>query len=125
MSDDDKKDGKKINLVNDIPEIVRGISTTYGIPKKDAEEIVNDVFNSIKDIASENGQVGLKNFGSFKIRRKARMRYFNFGTQQIEEIDRNVLVFYPSTGFKDLVNSVAIGDDGIPKHSKKKKESKA
>ena len=124
MSDSEKKaDGKKINLVNDLPDIVKSISTTYGLDKKNAEEIVTDVLNSIKDIASENGQVGLKNFGSFKIRRRAKMRYYNFGNKQVEEIDRNVLVFYPSTGFKDLVNSLVIGDDGTPNHSKKKKTS--
>ena len=121
MSDSEKKE-KKINLVNDIPEIVRGISTTYGLPKKEAEEIVNDVLNSIKDIASENGQVGLKNFGSFRIRRRSKLRFYNFTTGMMEEIDRNVLVFYPSAGFKDLVNSVVIDSDGVPQHSKRKKD---
>jgi nucleoid DNA-binding protein len=118
MSTEITKPTKKINLINDIPDIVKSISNTYGITKKDAEDIIADVFNSIKDIASTNGVVGLKNFGSFKIRHKPKMRFYDFATGKVEEIDRNVLVFYPSAGLKDLVNSVTIGPDGKPTRAK-------
>lgn len=98
-----------MKIINNVKDLAKDISVTYGIDKKKATEIVEEVFNSMKDIMLADGELGIKNFGSFKVRRQGKMRYYDFRDKQVKQIDRKVLVFYPSVKLKELVNQ-----DGVP-----------
>jgi nucleoid DNA-binding protein len=105
MKADKSKTPKKINLVNDIPDIARSISHAYGIDRKIADEIVKDVLNSIQDTLLSNGIAGLKNFGTFKVRHDPGMKFYDFVTKSVQVVGRNVIVFHPSDGFKRMANT--------------------
>ena len=102
------KTEKKINIINDLPEIVLGISKAHGLDKKVAAGVVEDVLNSIKDTLTTNMVVGLKNFGHFRIQRREGMKYYDFATQSIQTRDRNIVVFYPAANFKTIANQVTV-----------------
>lgn len=108
---------KKINLVNDIPDIARSISHAYGIKREDADGIVKDVLNSIRDTLIENGIVGLKTFGTFKLRVQKGMKYYDFATQAVQTIDHTVVVFHPSTSFKKDANTAKPAAPANPVHT--------
>jgi nucleoid DNA-binding protein len=95
-----------LEILNDIKSFATDISHTFGIPRSQAEEIVKEVFNSLVDKLTSSGAVGVKHFGSFKIVKQRNMKFFDFKSQKVKEIVRNVITFYPSQNFKRLANSV-------------------
>lgn len=89
-------------------DLARQISNDYGIDRAVAIEIVSEIFNNMKDILLESGEVRVKNWGALRIRNNPEMQYYDFRAREIRVISRNMLVFYPAASFKKLANCVTI-----------------
>lgn len=100
----------KIELFNHTRQIARDLSKAYDIPRDKALEIVSEVLNSMKDIVLEEGVLGLKNFGSFRVKHQKNMQYYDFSKGHVCRTSRNVLVFYPSSSVKKLINQINVED---------------
>lgn len=78
-----------------------------GVSKKEAEDIIEILFSSLKDILAEGESVKLTGFGTFVVRIKGSRRGRNPKTgEEIEITQRRVVTFKPSTQFKDMVAKV-------------------
>jgi len=78
-----------------------------GISKKEAEEIIETLFSSLKGILAEGESVKITGFGTFLVRRKGSRKGRNPKTgTEIEITQRKVVTFKPSTQLKDLVEKV-------------------
>lgn len=97
-------------------DIVERIYKEAGFTKKEAAELVDLVFNTIKDTLSRGEKVKISGFGNFSIRDKATRVGRNPQTGQAMEISaRRVLTFKPSQVLKeDVTNRYAhrIDDKG-------------
>ena len=49
-------------------ELIEELSTRIDVPKKRAEDVVNAVFDSMKDALLEDDRIEIRGFGSFSIR---------------------------------------------------------
>ena len=49
-------------------ELVDRIATKHALPRRTAEEIVNVVFNTMRDVLVDGGRVEVRGFGSFKVK---------------------------------------------------------
>lgn len=49
-------------------ELVNRISEKHDLPRRTAEEIVNVIFNTMRDALVEGGRVEVRGFGSFKVK---------------------------------------------------------
>jgi len=79
-----------------------------GCSKKDVAEVVDQVFDTIKEALERGAKVKISGFGNFAVRHKKARRGRN--PQTGEEIiigERKVMTFKPSQILKDLVNSGA------------------
>jgi nucleoid DNA-binding protein len=101
----------KIELFNHTKQLAKDLSTNFeGITREKAQEIVNEVLNSMKDILLAEGVLGLKHFGSFRVKHQKNMQYYDFREKKVSRTSRNVLVFYPATGVKKLINQIDVAD---------------
>lgn len=48
-------------------ELIKEISTRSDISTKETEKIFDEVFNVIKDVIKNEGEINIKDFGSFKV----------------------------------------------------------
>lgn len=78
-----------------------------GLPKKEAMEIIETLFDSMKNILSEGESIKITGFGTFLVRKKGSRigRNPKTGTE-IEITPRKVITFKPSLQFKALVEKV-------------------
>lgn len=89
----------KANLVDHIYEKV-------GLSKKEAMEMVELLFETIKDTLSQGESIKLSGFGTFSVRSKGSRRGRNPKTGvEIEIEPRRVVTFKPSVQFKSAVES--------------------
>ncbi len=77
-----------------------------GYSKREAAEIVETVFNTLKDTLSKGEKVKISGFGNFVVReKKARMGRNPQTDQPIEISARRVLTFKPSQVLKHTLNA--------------------
>lgn len=90
-------------------DIVERIYKEAGFTKKEAADLVDLVFNTIKDTLSKGEKVKISGFGNFSIRDKANRVGRNPQTGTAMEISaRRVLTFKPSQVLKeDITNRYA------------------
>jgi len=87
----------KGDLVNAVAEV---LST-----KKEAQEAVDCVFNTIKDALKKNDAVQIVGFGSFKVNKREARKGRNPQTgQEIQIAARMVPKFVPGKALKDAIN---------------------
>ena len=87
-------------------DIVEGIFEKVGFSKKDMTEVVEFVFETIKDSLEKGDNVKVSGFGNFVIRQKRARRGRNPQTGEALTITaRKVLTFKPSHILKDAVNA--------------------
>lgn len=85
-------------------EIISDVFDKVGLPKQDAEEIVETILDTIKQKLKDGENVKLSGFGNFVIRKKNSRVGRNPKTgQQIEITPRKVVSFKPSMIFKEQV----------------------
>lgn len=88
-------------------DLADGIYEKVGLSKKEAIEIVETLFDTMKEILSEGESVKIAGFGTFLVRRKGTRKGRNPKTGaelQIEQ--RRVVTFKPSQQVKALVEKV-------------------
>lgn len=87
-------------------DIVEKIYEGLGIPKKDISEVVNRVFEIIKDEILSKNNTKISGFGNFDVKTRGRRIGRNPKTGEEKVIEpRTVLVFRPSQLFKEEVNA--------------------
>lgn len=91
-------------------DIVESIFEKVGFSKKDVTEVVEFVFETIKDSLEKGDNVKVSGFGNFVIRQKRARRGRNPQTGEALTITaRKVLTFKPSHILKDAVNAETEG----------------
>jgi integration host factor subunit alpha len=94
-------------------EIVEQIYERVGFSKKEAAELVEKVFEIIKETLAEGEKVKISGFGNFVVRHKNARKGRNPQTgQEILLEERKVLTFKPSLVLKNVLNETdEQGDD--------------
>ena len=86
-------------------DIVEKVYEKIGFSKKEASELVEMVFNSLKSTLQEGEKVKISGFGNFLVRGKSERVGRNPQTgEQIKISARRVLTFRPSQVLKAMLN---------------------
>jgi integration host factor subunit alpha len=86
-------------------EIVEQIYERVGFSKKESAELVERVFDIIKDTLSDGEKVKISGFGNFVVREKNARKGRNPQTgEEIRLAARRVLTFKPSLVLKNVLN---------------------
>ena len=86
-------------------DIVEQIYEQVGFSKKESSELVEKVFETIKDTLSRGEKVKISGFGNFVVRPKNARKGRNPQTGQEILLDaRRVLTFKPSLVLKNMLN---------------------
>ena len=86
-------------------DIINSIYMQLGYSKKVSENILDDFINEIVNSIALNKKVKISNFGTFSLKRKKSRIGRNPKTKEEKIISkRNVILFKPSTSFKELIN---------------------
>ena len=86
-------------------EIVEQIYERVGFSKKEAAELVEKVFEIVKETLAEGEKVKISGFGNFVVRHKNARKGRNPQTGQEILLDaRKVLTFKPSLVLKNVLN---------------------
>ena len=86
-------------------EIVEQIYERVGFSKKEAAELVEKVFDIMKETLAEGEKVKISGFGNFVVRQKnARKGRKPYTGQEILLEARRVLTFKPSLVLKNILN---------------------
>jgi integration host factor subunit alpha len=86
-------------------DLVESVHTQVGFSKKEATDLVELVFETLKSSLAEGGKVKISGFGNFVVREKRSRVGRNPQTGQSIEISaRRVLTFRPSQILRSAVN---------------------
>ena len=86
-------------------DIIEGVYETVGFSKKESAEIVELVFNTLKETLERGDKVKISGFGNFQVRqKKARVGRNPQTGMEIEISARRVLTFRPSQVLKNALN---------------------
>ncbi len=92
-------------------EIVEQIYERVGFSKKEAAELVERVFEIMKETLAEGEKVKISGFGNFVVREKNARKGRNPQTGQEILLDaRRVLTFKPSLVLKNVLNETEVTD---------------
>ncbi len=87
-------------------ELVEEVAQTTQLTKKDAELIVNTVFESIVQSLKEGKKIELRGFGSFRIRhRGARVGRNPKTGDRVDVPPKRIPYFKPGKDLKELLNT--------------------
>ena len=91
-----------------LADLVERIYENVGFSKKEAAEIVESVFEEMKQALQEGDKIKISGFGNFVVRRKAARKGRNPQTNETIVISsRKVLTFKPSQVLKAALNEGA------------------
>ncbi len=97
-------------------DIVEKVYEKIGFSKKESSELVEMVFNTMKDTLQKGEKIKISGFGNFVVRQKKERIGRNPQTgNQITISARRVLTFRPSQVLKAILNGesiVGLTDDG-------------
>lgn len=94
-------------------ELVDEVARTVQLTKKQAETIVNVVFDSIVDSLRAGEKIELRGFGSFRLRsRKSRTGRNPKTGERVEVPSKKIPYFKPGKELKELINR-ALGEDVV------------
>lgn len=86
-------------------ELIAQVYEKVGFSKKDSSELVELIFEMIKESLTNGEKIKISGFGNFIVRQKrARMGRNPQTGESIEISARKVLVFHPSQVFKAQLN---------------------
>jgi integration host factor subunit alpha len=92
-------------------ELIEAVYTKVGISKKESADLVEMIFDTMKDTLSQGEKIKISGFGNFIVREKRSRMGRNPQTGESMEISaRRVLTFRPSQVLKNDLN----GGDGGP-----------
>ena len=93
-------------------ELVDEVARVVQLTKKQAETIVNIVFDSIVDSLRAGQKIELRGFGSFRLRsRKSRTGRNPKTGEKVEVPSKKIPYFKPGKELKELINK-ALGEEG-------------
>jgi integration host factor subunit alpha len=100
-------------------DIIEGVYEKVGFSKKESAEIVELVFDTVKETLERGDKIKISGFGNFQVRhRKARVGRNPQTGKEIEISARRVLTFRPSQVLKAALNASGIDSgpaaDGSP-----------
>ncbi len=90
-------------------DIIEGVYEKVGFSKKESAEIVELVFDTLKETLERGDKVKISGFGNFMVRqKKARVGRNPQTGKEIEISARRVLTFRPSQVLKSALNAAGI-----------------
>ena len=93
-------------------DIVEDLNNEIGPNKREAKELVDLLFNDIKNLLSEGHEVKLSGFGNFQLRDKSSRPGRNPRTgEDVEILARRVVTFKPGQKLKDSVKTLTNESD--------------
>jgi integration host factor subunit beta len=115
LEHDDDADGEGVELnagVMTKAELVDEVARVVQLTKKQAETIVNIVFDSIVESLRAGEKIELRGFGSFRLRsRKSRTGRNPKTGEKVEVPSKKIPYFKPGKELKELINkSLAEGE---------------
>ena len=114
---DELEDGEGIETKSGVmtkAELVDEVARVVQLTKKQAETIVNIVFDSIVDSLRSGQKIELRGFGSFRLRsRKSRTGRNPKTGEKVEVPSKKIPYFKPGKELKELINK-ALGDAVLP-----------
>ena len=96
-------------------DIIEGVYEKVGFSKKESAEIVELVFDTVKETLERGDKIKISGFGNFQVRqKKARVGRNPQTGQEIEISARRVLTFRPSQVLKSALNNgqLPAGEEG-------------
>ena len=96
-------------------QIIEKVSEQVSLlTKRQAEIVVNTIFNSVRDSLHRGDKTEIRGFGSFRLRSRRMKEGRNPKTgEEVPITPRRVLVFRPSQVMKNIINGHEPGtDDG-------------
>ncbi|GBD98239.1 integration host factor subunit alpha [bacterium BMS3Abin07] len=88
-------------------DIVNTLFEKVGLPKKEAQDIIEIILSCIKETFVEGESIKISGFGTFNIRKKNSRRGRNPKTgEEIEITPRRVVTFRPSNQLKEMVEKI-------------------
>jgi integration host factor subunit beta len=92
-------------------ELVEDVAQAAELTKKDAERLVEIVFESIIETLNQGEKIELRGFGSFRVRERGARRGRNPKTGDPVDIPaKRVPYFKPGKEMKELINEESGGD---------------
>jgi integration host factor subunit beta len=96
-------------------ELVDEVARVVQLTKKQAETIVNIVFDSIVDSLRAGQKIELRGFGSFRLRnRKSRTGRNPKTGEKVEVPSKKIPYFKPGKELKELINKVLADGETTP-----------
>ena len=96
-------------------ELVDEVARVVGLTKKQAETIVNIVFDSIVESLRSGQKIELRGFGSFRLRsRKSRTGRNPKTGERVEVPSKKIPYFKPGKELKELINKVLGQAGAVP-----------
>lgn len=96
-------------------DIISDVFDKVGLPKQDAEELVEMILDTVKQTLKQGETVKLSGFGNFVVRQKRSRKGRNPKTgQEIEITPRSVVSFRPSMIFKEHVIDATASSTAAP-----------
>ena len=93
-------------------DIVEDLNNEIGLNKREAKELVDSLFNDIKNLLSEGHEVKLSGFGNFQLRDKSPRPGRNPRTGEDVEISaRRVVTFKSGQKLKESVKTLTYEPD--------------
>jgi integration host factor subunit alpha len=93
-------------------DIIEGVYEKVGFSKKESAEIVELVFDTVKETLERGDKIKISGFGNFQVRhKKTRMGRNPQSGQPIQIPARRVLTFRPSQVLKSALNGGQLPDD--------------
>src|SRR4051812_4595238 len=94
-------------------DIIEGVYEKVGFSKKESAEIVELVFDTVKETLERGDKIKISGFGNFQVRqKKARVGRNPQTGKEIEISARRVLTFRPSQVLKSALNGGQAVEDG-------------
>lgn len=115
QGDFDTHDGNAKAGVMTKAELVDEVARVVQLTKKQAETIVNIVFDSIVDSLRAGQKIELRGFGSFRLRsRKSRTGRNPKTGEKVEVPSKKIPYFKPGKELKELINRAITGAGAAP-----------
>lgn len=109
-------EGNKMTLTK--ADLVDQVFEKVGLTKKEATDVVEFVFDSLKDRLKAGAKIKISGFGNFLVRKKKSRMGRNPQTGQEMEISaRTVLTFKPSQVLRAMLNRDLVSKGGTPHKS--------
>jgi integration host factor subunit beta len=95
-------------------ELVEDVAKAAELTKKDAERLVEIVFESIIETLNQGEKIELRGFGSFRVRERGSRRGRNPKTGDPVDIPaKRIPYFKPGKELKELINAASAGDEPV------------